>query len=202
MTETTSPTHHGPKQHRPPVDPTSGAMAIGVPIQDTEAMIVGDDFQPFPSARSARCGCVDRRSWPATGTSLSRPPKALVDGWMRSGDVGFMDQAGWFYLVDRKKDMIVASGFKVWPREVEDVLIVHPAVREAAVVGRTGPLSRRDGEGFRFHFSPGVEASAEDIIGFCRERLAAYKVPRRIEVMEELPKTLTGKIQRVELRGK
>jgi len=201
MTETTSPTHIGPKQHRPPVDPTSGAMAIGIPIQDTEAMIVGDDGQPVPVGEVGEVWMRGPQIMAGYWNKPEQTAEALVDGWMRSGDVGFMDEAGWFYLVDRKKDMISASGFKVWPREVEDVLIAHPAVREAAVVGEPDPYRGETVKAF-VSYAPGMEASAEDIIAFCRERLAAYKVPRRIEVLAELPKTLTGKIQRVELRGK
>jgi long-chain acyl-CoA synthetase len=126
--------------------------------------------------------------------------EALVDGWMRSGDVGFMDQEGWFYLVDRKKDMISASGFKVWPREVEDVLVAHPAVREAAVVGMPDDYRGETVKAF-VSFKPGAHASVADLTDHCRQHLAAYKAPRVIEVIDELPKTLTGKIQRVLLRG-
>jgi long-chain acyl-CoA synthetase len=201
MTETTSPTHFSPRRHRPPVDPASGALAIGVPIQDTEAMIVGDDGQPVPAGEVGEVWMRGPQIMAGYWNKPQQTAEALVDGWMRSGDVGFMDEAGWFYLVDRKKDMISASGFKVWPREVEDVLIAHPAVREAAVVGEPDAYRGETVKAF-VSFKAGVEASFEEIQAHCRERLAAYKVPRRIEVMEELPKTLTGKIQRVELRGK
>jgi long-chain acyl-CoA synthetase len=111
-----------------------------------------------------------------------------------------MDADGWFYLVDRKKDMISASGFKVWPREVEDVLIAHPAVREAAVVGEPDAYRGETVTAF-VSLRPGAAANIDEIVAHCRERLAAYKVPRRVEVIEELPKTVTGKIQRVALRG-
>ena len=201
MTETTSPTHIGPKQHRPPVDPTSGAMAIGIPIQDTEAMIVTDDGQPAPVGEVGEVWMRGPQIMAGYWNKPEQTAEALVDGWMRSGDVGFMDAAGWFYLVDRKKDMISASGFKVWPREVEDVLVAHPAVREAAVVGEPDAYRGETVKAF-VSFKPGAAASLEEITAHCRERLAAYKVPRRIEVIDELPKTLTGKIQRVELRGK
>jgi long-chain acyl-CoA synthetase len=201
MTETTSPTHIGPKNRRPPVDPATGAMAIGVPVQDTEAMIVGDDGRPVPVGEVGEVWMRGPQIMAGYWNKPEQTAEALVDGWMRSGDVGFMDEAGWFYLVDRKKDMISASGFKVWPREVEDVLIAHPAVREAAVVGEPDPYRGETVKAF-VSFKAGAEASFAEIEAHCRERLAAYKVPRRIEVLEELPKTLTGKIQRVELRGK
>jgi long-chain acyl-CoA synthetase len=110
-----------------------------------------------------------------------------------------MDADGWFYLVDRKKDMINAAGYKVWPREVEDVLYTHPAVREAGVIGV--PDEYR-GESVKAVISlkPGAETTPEEIIGFCKERMAAYKYPRTVEIVEDLPKTVTGKILRRELR--
>jgi long-chain acyl-CoA synthetase len=118
---------------------------------------------------------------------------------MHTGDVGFMDREGWFYLVDRKKDMIVASGFKVWPREVEDVLYAHPAVREAAVIGVPDPYR---GETVKAYVSlkAGEQAQARDLIAHCRDRLAAYKAPRLVQILEELPKTVSGKIMRSALR--
>jgi long-chain acyl-CoA synthetase len=121
-----------------------------------------------------------------------------ADGF-RTGDVGFMDEKGWFYLVDRKKDVIIASGFKVWPREVEDVLYAHPAVREAAVIGV--PDAYR-GETVKavVCLKPDVETSIVELQEWCRTRLATYKFPREIEIVDELPKTTTGKILRRMLR--
>jgi long-chain acyl-CoA synthetase len=110
-----------------------------------------------------------------------------------------MDPAGWFYLVDRKKDMINAAGYKVWPREVEDVLYGHPAVREAAVVGV--PDQYR-GESVKAYVSlrPGAAVTEDELIGFCKQQMAAYKYPRSIRFVDDLPKTTTGKILRRELR--
>ena len=121
--------------------------------------------------------------------------KALGQDGLRTGDVGFMDEHGWFYLVDRSKDMIVASGFKVWPREVEEVLYQHPAVREAAVVGIPDPYR---GETIKAVISlkPGQTATEDEIRAFARERMAAYKYPRVVEIIDELPKTTSGKIMR------
>jgi long-chain acyl-CoA synthetase len=125
--------------------------------------------------------------------------EALKDGWLHTGDIGFMDPKAWFYLVDRKKDMINASGFKVWPREVEDVLYTHPAIREAAVVGVQDAYR---GETVKAVVSlrPGCTASPEELIAFCKELLAAYKYPRMVEIRDDLPKTVSGKILRRELR--
>ena len=127
--------------------------------------------------------------------------RAFHDGWFLTGDVAAMDREGWFYLVDRKKDMIVASGFKVWPREVEDVLYQHPAVKEAAVIGIPDDYRGETVKAFvalRDDFAGPV--TAEELIGFCRERMAAYKYPRLVEFLPEIPKTATGKFLRRELR--
>jgi long-chain acyl-CoA synthetase len=125
--------------------------------------------------------------------------ESLPGGRLNTGDVGFMTPDGWFFIVDRKKDMINAAGYKVWPREVEDVLYTHPAVREAAVVGV--PDEYR-GETVKAYVSvqPGAEVSPQEIAAFCKERMAAYKYPREVEFVDELPKTVTGKILRRELR--
>jgi long-chain acyl-CoA synthetase len=125
--------------------------------------------------------------------------KAMPGGRFHTGDVGFMDQQGWFYIVDRKKDQINASGFKVWPREVEDVLYEHPAVLEAAVVGVLDDYRGETVKAF-VSFKEGASATTDELIAFCKENLAAYKVPRIVEVRQELPKTVTGKILRRQLR--
>ena len=112
-----------------------------------------------------------------------------------------MDADGWFYVVDRLKDQINVSGFKVWPREVEDVLYAHPAVREVAVVGVAGRLSRRGGQGRRVAQGGRVDGP-EELVAFARERLAAHKYPRLVEIVDELPKTASGKILRRALRSR
>jgi long-chain acyl-CoA synthetase len=128
---------------------------------------------------------------------------AIRDGYLYTGDVAKMDEEGWFYLVDRKKDMIIASGYKVWPREVEDVLYQHPAVREAGVVGMPDAY-RGETVAAYVALKNGFEGKVkpEELIEFCKQRLANYKYPRHIEIMEELPKTPTGKFLRRELRDK
>ena len=113
-----------------------------------------------------------------------------------------MDPDGWFYIVDRKKDMIVASGYKVWPRDVEDVLYQHPGVREAAVVGVPDPYR---GETVKAVIALRAEfvgkVSESDIIEFTKQRMASYKYPRIVEFVVEIPKTASGKFLRRELRG-
>jgi len=128
---------------------------------------------------------------------------AIRSGWLYSGDVGKMDENGWFYVVDRKKDLIIASGYKVWPRDVEDVLYQHPAVREAAVVGVPDQYRGETVKAF-VALRDGIDTpvTSEEIIAFCKSRMAAYKYPRQVEFVSEIPKTLTGKFLRRALRKK
>ena len=126
---------------------------------------------------------------------------AIRDGELRTGDVGKVDDEGWLYIVDRKKDQINAAGYKIWPREVEDVLYQHAAVYEAAVVGV--PDEYR-GETVHAYVSltPGGSVEPEELVAFCREEMAAYKVPRMVHILDEIPKTTSGKILRRELRAR
>ncbi|KDE14932.1 hypothetical protein N505_0102180 [Rhodococcus aetherivorans] len=112
-----------------------------------------------------------------------------------------MDADGWFYIVDRKKDQINAGGYKVWPREVEDVLYEHEAVREAAVVGVVDSYRGETVKAF-VSLRPGHSVTAEELIAFARERMAAYKYPRLVEIIDEIPKTVSGKLLRRELRAR
>jgi long-chain acyl-CoA synthetase len=199
LTETSSATHAVPPGRRAPVDPTSGALSIGVPVASVHARIVGENDQELPPGEVGELLIagpqVAEGYWGRPDASAT----AFPGGELRTGDVGFMDPDGWFYLVDRKKDMIIASGYKVWPREVEDVLYGHPAVREAAVVGV--PDDYR-GETVHAYVSlePGARVESEELIAFCKERMAAYKYPRVVHLVEQLPKTASGKILRRELR--
>ena len=120
---------------------------------------------------------------------------ALRDGWLYTGDIARMDEDGYFYIVDRKKEMIITGGFNVYPREVEEVLYQHPAVKEAAAIGVPDPYKGEVVKAFVV-LKEGETATAEELIEFCRQRLAPYKVPRSVEFRTELPKTLVGKILR------
>jgi long-chain acyl-CoA synthetase len=117
------------------------------------------------------------------------------DGWLRTGDVARVDAEGFFYVVDRRKDMIDASGFKVLPREVEEVLLMHPKVREAVVAG-VPDLYRGETVKAFVVLKPGESSTEEEIVEFCRLHLAAFKVPRKVDFRSELPKTMVGKYLR------
>ena len=110
-----------------------------------------------------------------------------------------MDEQGWFYIVDRKKDLIIASGFKIWPREVEDVLYAHPQVREVGVVPMPDAYRGETVAAF-VSLRAGASVTSRDLVGFCRDRLAAYMCPAEVTVVEEIPKNPNGKILRRELR--
>ena len=199
LTETTSPSHAVPFGRRAPVDPASGALSVGVPVFNTVVRILDDAGNELPPGEAGEIATSGPMVVPGYWNRPDATARTLPGGELRTGDVGFMDRDGWFYLVDRKKDMIVASGYKVWPREVEDTLVRHPAVREAAVIGV--PDSYR-GETVWAYVSlrPGAAATPAELIEFCRAELAAYKYPRHVEILADLPKTPTGKLLRRELR--
>lgn len=199
LTETTAPTHAVPHGQRAPIDPASGALSIGVPMSGTSARIIDERGGDVPVGELGEIAVRGPGVVPGYWGRPAATAEAMPDGEMRTGDVGFMDAEGWFYLVDRKKDLIIASGYKVWPREVEDILVTHPAVREAVVVGVPDTYRGETVKAF-VSLRPGASAVAEQLIDYCKARLANYKYPRLIEIMDELPKTATGKLLRRELR--
>jgi long-chain acyl-CoA synthetase len=200
LTETTSPMTVTPLGSPSPVDPSSGELSVGVPAPSTIVRIQDDDGQDLPLGEVGEIVADGPQVVAGYWGKPEETAAGLPGGALRSGDVGFMDPQGWVFIVDRKKDMINASGYKVWPREVEDVLAEHPAVRESAVVGV--PDEKR-GETVKAYVSlrPGASVTPDELIAHCRERMAAYKYPRSVELLDELPKTVTGKILRRELRG-
>ena len=123
---------------------------------------------------------------------------AMNDGWFRTGDIARVDEDGFYYVIDRKKDLIIRGGFNVYPREVEEVLYEHPAVREAAVVGLPH-ASLGEEIGAAVAVKDGASATPNELRDFVKERLAAYKYPRKVWIVEELPKGPTGKILRREI---
>ncbi|MQA08169.1 MAG: AMP-binding protein [Pseudonocardiaceae bacterium] len=201
LTETTAGCIVVPASMQAPIDPESGTISIGIPVPDTTVWILDDNGNEVPFGEPGEIVVDGPMVVPGYWNKPAETEAALPGNRMHTGDIGFMDAEGWVYVVDRKKDMINASGFKVWPREVEDVLYTHPAVREAAVVGV--PDSYR-GETVKAYVSlrPGEPAAAKELITYCRQRLAAYKYPREVELLDELPKTVTGKILRRELRSR
>ncbi|MGW7081130.1 class I adenylate-forming enzyme family protein [Streptomyces sp. NPDC054866] len=200
LTECTAPCASVPPGQEAPVDPVSGTLAVGVPGPETVVRIVDDHGTEVPFGEQGEITVRGPQVVPGYWKRPEATDEAFPDGELRTGDIGFMDEQGWLYVVDRKKDMINASGFKVWPREVEDVLYSHAAVREAAVIGV--PDSYR-GETVKAFVSlrPQADVAPDELAAYCKERLAAYKYPRAVEILPELPKTTSGKILRRELRS-
>lgn len=200
MTETTSPVLAVPVGDEAPVDPQTGALSVGRPMPAVDVVVLDDEGQQLPPGRIGEFAVSGPQIVPGYWNQPDQTAAAFRDGRLLTGDVGYVDDAGWFYLVDRKKDMIVASGYKVWPREVEDVLYTHDAVREAAVVGQPDPYRGETVTAF-VSLREGHIVDADGLIDFCRQRMAAYKYPRTVEIVDEIPKTGTGKIMRRVLRS-
>jgi long-chain acyl-CoA synthetase len=173
--------------------------SIGYPVWGVEMAILDDVDQPLPDGERGEI-CV--RGHNVMKGYWKRPEAtkdAVRNGWFHTGDIGIRDHTGSYTIVDRKKDMIIRGGFNVYPREVEEVLYTHPAVLEAAVVG---VIHESHGEEVKavLALRAGQELTANEVIAFCKERLAAYKYPRLIEFRDALPKGPTGKILKRELR--
>jgi long-chain acyl-CoA synthetase len=175
------------------------AGSIGYPVWGVDLAIMDDNDLPLADGERGEI-CI--RGHNIMSGYLNRPEatkEAMKSGWFHSGDIGYRDEDGCYWIVDRKKDMILRGGFNVYPREVEEVLYQHDAIGEAAVVGIE---HESHGEEVKAVVAlvPGASASADEIIAFCKERLAAYKYPRHVEILPELPKGPTGKILKRELR--
>jgi long-chain acyl-CoA synthetase len=125
--------------------------------------------------------------------------KAIVDGWLYTGDIGYMDQDGYFYITDRKKDLIIVGGFNVFPREIDELIYQHPKVKEGISIGIPDPVK---GERIKVYIvlKDGEKATQEEFIAYFKERLTPYKVPSEVEFRTELPKSMIGKILRRALR--
>ena len=199
MTEATAPTHYVPQGSRAPVDKRHNVLSVGIPICGVSCRIIDEQDTTLPPGEigeiAIRSPGVINGYW----NKLEETAHAIRDGELRSGDIGYMDEKGWLYIVDRKKDLIIASGYKIWPREVEDVLYEHPAVREAAVIGVKDEYR---GESVKAFVSLKQEQTVteQELINHCRENLAAYKRPHTVTILSELPKNLSGKILRRKLR--
>jgi long-chain acyl-CoA synthetase len=175
--------------------------SIGVPIADVEARIVDVEAgtTTLPPGEIGelvlRCPQQMQGYW----KRVEETAQVLRDGWLYTGDIARMDEDGFFFLVDRKKEMILSGGFNVYPRDVEEVLYMHPKVREAAAIGVPDAFL---GEAVKAFVVPrdGASPTAEEIMAFCRQHLAPYKVPKHVELRDALPKTLIGKVLRRALK--
>ena len=190
LTESSPVTHANPRVGR------RVPGSVGLPYPGTDVRIVdletGADLPPGGEGEVVIKGPqVMKGYW-------NRPEETaatLKDGWLHTGDIGRLDEDGYLYIVDRKKDMIIAGGFNIYPREIDEVLYQHPAVLEACAVGVPDAYRGETVKAFVV-LKPGAQATEQEILDFCRERLAAYKRPRSVEFLPELPKSTVGKVLR------
>jgi len=193
-------TEASPVTHSNPLWGNRISGSIGLPWPDTDCKVLdpatGEELPQGEVGELAVSGPqVMRGYW-------NRPEDTaavLKDGWLLTGDMAYMDEKGYFYIVDRKKDMIIAGGYNIYPREVEEILFEHPAVQEAAVIGVPDPYRGETVKAFVI-LKQGHTTTEDELNEHCRKRMASYKVPRLYEFREELPKTMVGKVLRRKLQ--
>jgi long-chain acyl-CoA synthetase len=175
--------------------------SVGSPIENVEMKIIDAQGDDLPSGELGEIVI----KGPNIMQGYFRRPEETADvmrnGWFRTGDIGQMDSEGYFYLVDRAKDMINVSGFKVWPREVEELFMKHAGVSEVAVIGTPDAESGEAVKAFTV-LKAGMRVTEQELIDFCRNRIANYKAPRFVEFVDSLPRNPAGKILKRELRVK
>jgi long-chain acyl-CoA synthetase len=194
-------TEASPATHANPLYGARKVGTIGLPLPDTDAKIVDLETgeRSLPSKEIGELAVKGPQVMKGYWNLPEETAGALKDGWLYTGDIGYMDEQGYFVIVDRKKDMIIAGGYNVYPRDVEEPLYEHPKVQEAVAVGLPDPYR---GETVKVYIvlKEGQSATGQEIIDYCREKMAKYKVPTLVEFRKALPKTLVGKVLRRTLR--
>ncbi|MBU1229834.1 MAG: long-chain fatty acid--CoA ligase [Proteobacteria bacterium] len=195
-------TEASPVTHINPLEGLAKHGSIGLPLPGTDAKIVDQDLggPPLPPGKM---GELVIRGPQVMAGYYNRPDETadvLRNGWLYTGDIAYMDEDGYFFIVDRKKDLIISAGYNIYPREIDEVLHQHPKIQEAVAVGV--PCDAR-GEVVKAYVVPkaGESLTRAEVIAFCRQKLAGYKVPRHVEFRESLPKTMVGKVLRRALRA-
>ena len=181
----------------PPFAGESREGSIGIPVPSTDARIVDVETgtEEMPIGESGELVIKGPQVMKGYWNMPEETEDTLKDGWLHTGDIATMDEDGYFYIVDRKKDMILAGGYNVYPREIEEVLFEHEDVAEAVAIGVADEYRGETVKAFVVK-KPGSEATEEEILAFCKERLAPYKTPKSLEFREELPKSTVGKLLR------
>lgn len=195
-------TESSPVTHINPFGGERKVGSIGIPIPDTEARIVdlNEGAQEMPIGESGELVVRGPQVMQGYWQRPDATDETLVNGWLHTGDIAQMDEDGYFYIVDRKKDMIISGGYNVYPRDIEEVLFEHPKITEATAIGVPHPSRGEQVKVFAV-LKEGETASAEEIIEFCKGKLATYKLPTEIEFINELPKTNVGKVLKKDLRA-
>jgi long-chain acyl-CoA synthetase len=193
LTETAALISTNPVGHEKP-------GSVGLPVPGTEVRILDERGSELPTGE---VGEICARS-PGVMSGYWRSPdanaEALRNGWLRTGDLGYRDQDGYLFIVDRKKDLIIRGGFNVYPRDVEDALLEHPAIEAAGVVGRPDEVHGEEVIAF-VSLRPGAEITSEDLVEWGRRRIGGYRYPREVHLLDALPLTNVGKLDRKALRA-
>ncbi len=173
--------------------------SVGLPVADTELEVRDDLDQPLPAGElgevCVRSPGVMRGYW----NSPDATAEALRGGWLHTGDIGYLDEDGYLFIIDRKKDLIIRGGFNVYPRDVEDALVEHPAVQMAGVVGKPSPIHGEEVVAF-VALHNASQVTPEELVAWARERIGGYKYPREVVLMDAVPLTAVGKVDRKLLR--
>ena len=181
-----------------PIDGSDKLGTIGLPLPSTQVKLLTEEGTEGKFGEVGELLVKGPQVMKGYWNMDEETKKVITDdGWLKTGDIATIDEKGWVKIVDRKKDMILVSGFNVYPNEVEDVMIKHPAVVEVAAVGQADDAS---GEVVKIFVVKKGDVTEQELIGFARENLTAYKVPKFVEFKDELPKTNVGKILRRALR--
>jgi long-chain acyl-CoA synthetase len=173
--------------------------SIGTPIEGVEMRLIDDDWNTVPDGEIGEIAIRGHNVMKSYWNKPEATGEAIKDGWFRTGDMARVDSDGYYYIVDRKKDLIIRGGYNVYPREIEEVLHEHPAVAEVAVIGIPHPDLGEE-VGAAVALKPGASATPEELRAFARDRVAAYKYPRHVWLVDALPKGPTGKILRREVQ--
>jgi long-chain acyl-CoA synthetase len=183
-----------------PLDGSGKVGSIGLPVSSTEIRIITDEGREADFNQNGEIQCRGPQVMKGYFNQPSETAKTIIDGeWLCTGDIGYVDEDGYMYIVDRKKDMILVSGFNVYPNEIENIVMMHPKVLEAAAIGVS---DEKSGEVPKIFIVKKDESlTKEEIINHCKSNLTAYKIPKHVEFRTELPKTNVGKILRRALKG-
>jgi len=171
-----------------------------LPLPDTDCRIISleDEVTVLPPGEIGELVIKGPNIMKGYHNMPTETANSLRDGWLYTGDIARMDEDGYFYIVDRKKELIKPGGYQVWPREIEEVIATNPKVMEVGVAGIPDPYRGETVKAWVV-LKPGEEATEEEIKDYCKDRLAKFKIPTHVEFREELPKTTVGKILRREL---
>ena len=177
------------------------AGSVGIPVPGTEIRIVDDDGREVHAGEPGEICCRSPGVMGGYWHSPEASAEALRDGWLHTGDIGYADDDGYLFIVDRKKDLIIRGGFNVYPRDVEDALLEHPSVQVAGVVGREDLISGEEVVAF-VSLHPDASVTEDELIQWAREHIGGYKYPRELHILDAVPLTAVGKINRKELRAR